>query len=117
MANSITDFKRRVHERVKCCACDGSLGTSKHINLVATTKVATWKFPIAQSLLIENAPPNALAMLCDQCIENKVEAKYAVEADPGYSDVVYHELSSLEDEPEELKMARASFPRPSPHMN
>lgn len=106
-----------IKENIKCCACEGSLKDSDHLNIVTTSKVAVWRFPSSGNVFIPNAPNQAVAVVCDNCIETKVEVKFAVEAEPGFTNVTYHRLEDLEDEPEWVKKAKERLSRPSPIMN
>ncbi len=115
--DAAAEWKERIKRQVKCCCCEASLEKSKYINIVGTTKVASWKFPIMQNVLVANAPAMAIAILCDQCVNTKQHPKCVIEADPGYSKVTYHEIGSLEDEPQECRDARAALDGPNPQMN
>jgi len=81
-----------IRERVKCCACGGSLTTSPHVNLVTLRRRATWEFPTSGNVLTgeENV---AVAIVCDECFEHPV--RHAVEF--AGNEVIYHPLDTLED--------------------
>ena len=106
-----------VKQNVKCCACEGSLEGTKHMNICITGKVAHRLFPTASNVLIQNAPHNAVAIVCDNCIEAKTSIKFVIEAEPGYTKVIYHKLEDLEDEPQWFKDIKERLSRPSPSMN
>jgi len=111
-------LKTLVKQNVKCCQCDGSLADAKHLNIVQTGKLAKWKFPSAGNFLIENCPPEAVAIICDQCVSTgNIKPVYAIESEPGYKTVTYHKIEDLEDEPEWVKKAKEKLSIPSPIMN
>ena len=107
-----------VKQNVKCCQCEGTLADSEHLNIVVTGKVATWKFPTAGNVFISNAPSTAIAIICDRCGDSgNINPKFAIEAEPGYTNVIYHKLEDLEDEPEWVKNIKEKLSRPSPILN
>jgi len=96
-----TPSEQLIRQKVKCCACEGSLKNSPHINLVSLMKVATWKFPVWGNLLIR-VWGLAVAVLCDKCVKEKRTPKYAVEWNDDLSVVKYHPVESLKDVPKEI---------------
>jgi len=113
-------LKTLIKQNVKCCQCQGTLADSKTLNVVTTDKVATWKFPASGSVnvFIPNAPYNAVAIICDRCAESgDIKPKFAIEAEAGCRKVTYHEIESLDDEPEWVKKAKKKLSKPSPVMN
>jgi hypothetical protein len=90
-----------IRKRVKCCACQGSLKNSKHINGICLDKLATWELPVWGNILLKDLHPEkrALAILCDECIDKKRNPKFAVEWDENYENVKYHPVESLQDLP------------------
>jgi len=111
-------LKTLVKQNVKCCQCEGTLADSKNLNIVATDKVATWKFPTGGNVFMPNAPKTAVGIICDKCGDSgDIKIKYVIEAEPGYSKVMYHKIEDLEDEPEWAKRAKEKLSRPSPIMN
>ena len=100
-----SDPSEKIREKVKCCACGGSLKSSKFINGVTLNKLATWKYPVWGNILVrEKYPePRAIAILCDGCIGEKRQSKYAVEWNSDYSEVIYHKVRDLQDLPEILE--------------
>ena len=120
------DYEEQIRKRVKCCVCEGSLEHSKYINIVALTKIATWDFPTAGNVFIPDAPNQAVAFVCDDCIRaaprNNMAAhiKYAVEATDDCTTIIYHNLDDLLDEPESVRLARERLSQlnyPNPTMN
>ena len=95
MDEKIEDWARA---NVKCCACGGRLDTGEVLNVCVTKKVATWIFPVCGSLERPDYPPKAVAMLCDECVKNKVKIRYVVEWEGTPYQVKYHDIDSLEDE-------------------
>jgi len=97
------DWEKVLHAQVKCCACSGSLRSSTHINLVTLNKYATWKYPAYGNILARDpdkrGSKRAVAILCDECIEQKREAKWAVEFVGKGEDlrIRYHDIENLED--------------------
>ena len=96
----------------KCCACEGSLKDSKHLNLVSLDKIANWKFPTWGNILAkkeeDRAGIRAVAIICDGCVEHKTLIKFAIDIeiignDPQKSEAItetvirYHEISTLKD--------------------
>lgn len=105
-------------QNVKCCQCEGTLADTKHLNIVTSSKVAAWKFPSSGNVLIPNAPNNAVAIICDKCVgSGQINPKFAIEADPRYAKVTYHEIESLEDDPEWVKKAKEKLSKPNPLLN
>jgi len=92
----------KIKKNVKCCACEGSLENSKFVNGVFLDKLATWQQPIWGNILVRNKypEPRATAILCDECIRKKREAKFAVEWNEDLSQVIYHKVEDLKDLPE-----------------
>lgn len=79
----------------KCCACEGSLESSNHINWVQIDKKATWKFPTWGNLLTDH-DGMAVAYICDDCASGKKPEqglKFAVEFEG--TTVIYHDLELL----------------------
>ena len=83
-----------IRENVRC-ACNGSMKKSAHINMVALGKRAEWKYPIAGNVLIGQPCIEAVAVVCDECIEKKAKIRYAVEwGDPCWG-IRYHPVEEL----------------------
>jgi len=83
-----------IRKNVRCCACGGSLEDSKHINLVALDKVASWKFPTWGNVLTKQPLIHAVAIVCDKCIDKGVQPKFAVEWNDN-GNVKYHKIEEL----------------------
>lgn len=98
MQVSIEDF---IREKIKCCSCGGSLKNSKYINAICLDKLATWDYPVWNNILVEDKYPEkrAVAYVCDECVENGKEPKYAVEWDEERKTVKYHPIDELKDLP------------------
>lgn len=102
----LSEVEDKIRDNVKCCACGGSLKSSKHINGVCLNKLATWEYPCWGNILIWRVDPEkgrmkrATAILCDSCIKDCREPKYAVEWNRDYSEVKYHRVEDLKDLPE-----------------
>ena len=91
------DFEDIIRKRVKCCACEGSLAKG-NINGVVLHKKAAWKFPVWNNILSPNKAPGALAFVCDRCIEEGRQPRFAVEfSEDGAGAVTYHNVTDLED--------------------
>jgi len=86
-----------IKQNIECCYCGDSLKTSKYINLVQTGKKATWKYPTAGNVLLGKPPIEAVAILCDNCIDQKKKPLFAVEWNNEHTQIEYHPLASLED--------------------
>jgi len=88
-----------VKARVRCCSCEGSLQSSRYVNMVALLKEATWKYPVHGNILVYPKYPTnrAVAVLCDRCIDQRREPKYAVEWDKDRTQVEYHRVEGLKD--------------------
>ena len=111
-------LKTLIKQNIKCCQCEGTLTDSKSLNVVVTDKAATWKFPTSGNVFIPKAPSNAVSIICDRCAESgKINPMYAIEAEPGYAKVTYHEIESLDDEPEWVKQTKLKLSRPNPVLN
>jgi hypothetical protein len=96
--------EKDVRDYVKCCACEGTLKDSEHINAITLDKEATWEFPIWNNILVlDKYPENrALGYICDKCVaEGKMDrVKFAVEYQEGYTNIKYHKVEGLKDLPE-----------------
>jgi hypothetical protein len=94
------------------------LSNNKHLNIVITSKVATWQFPSSGNVFIPNAPKNAIAIICDQCANSgNIEPKFVIESNSLNAQFTYHKIESLEDEPEWVKRAKEKLSRPNPVFN
>ena len=98
----MSGFEGKVRKNVKCCACGGSLKSSKFINGICLNKLADWKHPVWGNVLVKDKypEPRAISILCDHCIEDKRQPTYAVEWSDDYSKVTYHRVEDLKDLPE-----------------
>lgn len=85
-------------KNIKCCACGGTLETSRFINLVETNRLPTWKYPVAGNVCVPCYVPRAIAIVCDECIQNKAEIQRCIEWEEGSPyKIIYHEIESLEE--------------------
>lgn len=90
-----------IREKVKCCACGGSLKNSEYVNSICLDKLATWDFPVWNNILVANVHPEkrATAIVCDECIAKKRKVRFAVEWDEKHENIKYHPIESLKDLP------------------
>ena len=109
------EVDRWIKANVRCCSCRGSLQVSRHINGVCLDKLATWEIPRWGNILVIGKYPmnRASAILCDRCIREHREIKYAVEWDNERTYVRYHKVEDLKDLPriseEEVLRAEAEL--------
>lgn len=92
-------FERVLRERGTCCNCDEPLfPKSEHINMLCLNKVAEWKYPVWGNVLTELPAVHASAVICDQCVEGKVDdVRHAIEFDTETGVLTYHLVSGLKD--------------------
>ena len=97
----MTKFDDWVKRVVKCCACEGSMQDSKHVNLICLNKMATWEYPRWGNILVSDKYPTnrAGAIICDRCIEERRKIKFAIEWDNKRTYVKYHKVEDLKDLP------------------
>lgn len=82
----------------KCCACGNPMNISPCLNFVSLNKKATWKKPVWDNLLLKPVyprVPRAIAVLCNECIENYRHAIEVIELEG--EEIRYHKVSDLED--------------------
>ncbi len=82
----------------KCCACGNPMSSSPSLNFVSLNKKATWKKPVWDNLLLKPVYPRiprAIAVLCDECVENYRHAIEVIELEG--EEIRYHKVSDLED--------------------
>lgn len=82
----------------KCCACGNPMSISPHLNFVSLNKKATWKKPIWDNLMLKPVYPRiprAIAVQCDECIENNRQTIEVIEIDG--EEIRYHKVADLED--------------------
>lgn len=94
MFEEIDDWARK---NIECCACGGSLETSEFINVVELKKVAIWKFPVFGHIDVPDYEPRALAIICDECRQNKVKIQRCIEWEGTPYQVKYHDVDGLKD--------------------
>lgn len=110
----------QIKDKINCCACGRPLKNSKWINLCETNKIATWNYPKSRNVFIPNAPSQAVAIVCDDCMKTKLQPISAIELEPGqdgFGEVIYHALEELEDVPDWVRRAEEKLSRPSQLMN
>ena len=90
-----------IREKVKCCACGGSLKGSQQINLMCLMKEAEWEYPCWGNFLLR-VHGFASAVLCDKCVKENKKVKFAVEWDKNHEIVKYHPVKDLVDVPKEI---------------
>ena len=93
----IEEFEDWAKKNIKCCAYGGSLETSRFINVIETKKLATWNFPVFGHIDIPDYEPRALAIVCDECIQNREKIRRCIEWEGSPYLVKYHDLDELED--------------------
>lgn len=72
--------------------------TSRYINLVEIPRRPTWKFPIMGNVCVPGYVHRAVAIVCDECLENKKEIRRCIEWEDGSPyKIIYHEIESLEE--------------------
>ena len=82
----------------KCCACGNPMSSSPNLNFVSLDKKATWKKPVWEILLLKPVYPRiprAIAVLCNECIENNRQAIEVIEIEG--DEIRYHGVADLED--------------------
>jgi hypothetical protein len=82
-----------IRKRVKCCACEGSLGDG-YVNMITLRRAANWDYPVTSNLITGDGPC-AVAICCDACLAQQPmpSIRWAV-AFVGQR-VFYHPVESL----------------------
>lgn len=93
----LEEFNGWVRDNIKCCACGGTLEASSCINVVELEKVATWKFPVFGQVDIPDYEPRAMAIVCDECMRNKVKIQRCIEWEGLPYLIKYHDVECLKD--------------------
>ena len=99
----MTEWDKIIRARGRCCACGGSLKSSRLINLIMLNRYATWRYPAWGNILAKDqdkrAAKRAGAILCDRCLEEKRDPRQAVEFKGQGEDleIIYHDIKNLED--------------------
>ncbi len=83
-----------VKARVKCCSCGRPMSESRLINFVLLDRVALWPYPCGGNVLTGEWG-RAIAILCDRCIAENREPRFAVEWSEGLEIVIYHPIHEL----------------------
>lgn len=84
--------------KVNCCACQKPMAGSRYVNVICLDRRATWKDPAWTNVLLKEGIPRvsrAVAVMCDSCIEQKKEARFAIELRDG--EIIYHDIGELEE--------------------
>ena len=90
-----------IRKHVRCGACQGSMVTSRHVNLCSHRRRATWRTPRSANVLTGDDGA-AVSIVCDLCFETKQPIVEAVEfVDLPHGQVAYHPLTQLEELPPE----------------
>jgi len=84
-------------KNIKCCACGGTLETSRFMKAVEIEKLATWKYPVLGRIDIPDYGPRAVAIVCDECIQKKEKIRRCIEWEDSPYQIKYHDIESLED--------------------
>lgn len=105
----IKEFDSWARENVECCACGGTLETSTCVNIVELKKLATWKFPVAGHIDVPGYGARAVAIVCDECILNKVKIRYSIEWKGSPRKITYHAVDELEDAKENVSQMNYYF--------
>lgn len=97
----MSDILEWAKAMVHCCSCEGSLQSSRYLNMVGLLKQATWKYPVYGNILVYKKYPinRAAAILCDRCIDENRQARFAVEWNQEKTHVTYHRVEELKDLP------------------
>lgn len=109
----MSGVERKIRERVRCCACGKSLKSGKHVNVICLDRLAAWKYPCWGNILaMDKYPMNrAMAVLCDRCVSESQQSKYAVEWCNDLKIVKCHPVEGLQTLPriseEDILEARA----------
>jgi len=90
-----------IRAKVKCCSCEGSLLDSSRVNMILLMKEAEWQHPCWGNILL-GVWGFASAVVCEKCLREKKEPKFAVEWNKDLSIVKYHPVEQLKDVPEEI---------------
>ncbi len=71
----------RLWDELCCCSDDHTIRQGgSHINLVQLKKAPKWPYMISMNFLVPKSKdyPLAIAVVCDRCLEERREIKYAV---------------------------------------
>jgi len=93
--------EKLIREKVRCCACGGSLKNNYNINMVCLMKEAQWKYPAWGNILLK-VWGFAGAVVCDKCLKENKPIKFAVEWTQDLSNVKYHPVEKLRAVPKEI---------------
>lgn len=95
--NMLEEFEDWARKNIECCACGGPLEKSSCINIVELKKLATWKFPVFGHIDIPGYGPRALAIVCNECMKNKIKIRHCIEWEGSPYLVKYHDVDDLKD--------------------
>ncbi len=84
-------------KNLKCCSCGGKiLKWCMELNVVITTRRASWKYPIFGNFDDPYFPPRAVAIVCDKCARAGAKITSCVEFQGSFV-VKYHTLEKLDE--------------------
>jgi len=88
-----------------CCAGEGHTVRQggSHINIIQLRKLAKWPYLAASNFLVAESTkyPLACALVCDRCLEEKQEIKYAMAGVEGKDGAEYYRVPITQlEEPE-----------------
>lgn len=98
------DIEKCGMKNLKCCACHHRIKLHGELNVVITTKRASWKCPVYGSIDDPDFPARAVAIVCDDCARGHAKIIYCVEF-LSSALVKYHCLDSLD----EVKLAEVKM--------
>lgn len=100
------EWDKIIREKVKCCACEGSLNESMNMNVMGLLLIAEWPTPTAANVYFPGDPLQAIAILCDRCLaagpRGKPGIKYAIQWTKDAEVVTYHPVEDLDPMPAEV---------------
>lgn len=105
----LEEFENFIRKNVECCACGGTLEESGCINIVELKKRAIWKFPVFGQIDIPGYGPRAMAVVCDECMQNKVKIRRCIEWEGSPYLVKYHDVNDLEDDKKSVSQMNYYF--------
>jgi len=97
----MSGLSQRIKEKIKCCACGGSLADSKEINIICLMKEAEWPHPTWGNVIL-GVHGFASAIVCDNCLKERKKPKWALEWDQKTLETKYHPVKELKDVPKEI---------------
>ena len=83
-------------KKLKCCSCGCKILPCSDLNVLVTTKSASWKCPIYGTFDDPNFPARAVAIVCDVCARASAKIIFCVEFQSNAL-VKYHTLEKLDE--------------------